>query len=141
MNSDLESIINEIEFVINKIEGLVSSQLRLIKEGNVTQLQTVIDRKDELLSRISELSQAFEVNLKHDTAQSNETKNMVLKQFEQMQVLLSDIIKNEHTCLRKAMQSKDAVFFNLKKVRHGRRVVQSYSGVGAQRSSDLHWQG
>lgn len=137
----LNTILDELDFLIQKIEGLSSQQIRIIKEGDMAQLHTILERKDELIQRLSGFKDKLNTVFDEDKEKISPENKKAAERLSEIQQHISGVIKNDHASLRKAMESKDAAYFDLKKITSGRQVLKSYRTDGAEKKSDLFWQG
>ena len=140
---DLLKDYDEIHFYLDKIEGIASEQIRLLKSGDLTQLNSILERKDELISRMAlvqdsvekKLSQLESLDIPSDEKKGCEQKALTI------QDKVNEIIKNEHNNLHKAVQCKNDIFSILKKVPEGKRVLHSYQKTANKTRSQNQWEG
>ncbi|MCD6459531.1 hypothetical protein J7L67_02560 [bacterium] len=134
---------DEILFYLEKIEGIASEQIRLIKNGDLTQLNSILERKDELIGRMAQLQDVVEEKL--SLLESSPIPYSERHSCEQKALMIQDkvneIIKNEHNNLHKIVKRKTDVFAILKKVPEGKRVLHSYQKSVGKKQFENQWEG
>jgi len=138
---ELKSTIDEIYFYLNKIDSVSYEQLRVLKEGDVTQLNVLLDRKDELIKRVGNLHLTLNSRLEKDKDKLQDYKEECFREINGIEAYLKRIISNEHKCLKKTMQSKDTAFSEIKQIANGKRVIRSYKSDNVSNKFEKNWQG
>ena len=146
MNSLIDELLkdyDEIHFYLQKIEGIASEQIRLLQGGDLSQLNSVLKRKDELIERMVQIQDSVEEKLSQldfTTVPSIEKKNCEQKALT-IQDKVNEIIKSEHDSLCKVVQSKTDVFKVLQKVPKAKRVLKSYHKSVNKGRYESQWEG
>lgn len=138
---ELKSTIDEMFFYLNKIESISSEQLRVLKEGDATQLNILLDRKEELIKRVGELHLNLNAKLEKSKDKLQDYKDECFSDIKGIEAHLKKIIRNEHECLKKTMQTKDIAFSEIKQIVNGRRVIHSYKSDNGSNKFEKNWQG
>ncbi len=138
---ELKSMLDEISFYIAKIESISFEQFRVLKEGDSSQLNILLDRKEELIKRVNESYLLISSKLEREKDNLREYKDECFSKIKGIENDLQKIIRNEHECLRKTMQIKDAVFDEIKQIANGKRVIHSYRNDNVDKKFEKNWQG
>ena len=134
---------DEIYFYLRKIEGIASEQIRVLKGGDLSQLNSILERKDELIQRMAQFQDSLEDKLSQlEASQLPDAQKQTCEQKALMiQDKVNEIIQNEHNNLHKAAQCKADVFSVLKKVPDGNRVLHSYQKSANKSRPKNQWEG
>jgi len=146
MDTLIKELLNdydEIHFYLEKIEGIASEQIRLLKSGDLSQLNSILERKDELIQRMASIQDSVDEKLSR--LELSRIPKMEKQSCEEKALMIqekvNEIIKNEHNNLHKAVQCKTDVFSVLKKVPEGKRVLHSYQQSANKSRSKNQWEG
>lgn len=139
MSEHVRDICNELIFCLDKIEGIGKEEIRTLQQGHTAHLETLLRRKDELISRMHELYESVSRKLSDGSCVDGRSLSDLQEYLAQIQEKARVIIKNEHSALHKSMTMKKKASDALKSVGQGKKVLRSYKVKGTHKKSDLIW--
>jgi hypothetical protein len=136
MNDQLRLLL-EIKYCLEHIAAIGEEQSREIVQGNAAQLNTLLERKDELIRRIRELYKTLNSQLSRGSLKHPD----IAEVLSEIDTLTGRIIKDEHKSLHKTMCRRQKVNILLHQASNGKKVLDSYVRLSRKKKSDLHWKG